>query len=69
MRWEEQFLNLSRFLLHGIALIVGGLAILFLWISFFDPPAASFAVVFLATAAGITLGLPAKPGLRPRRRS
>jgi hypothetical protein len=69
MGWEEKLLTASRFILRAVALILGSLSILFLWISFYDPPGASFALVFLATATGITLALPQPPLVRSGKRS
>ncbi len=63
----ETVLKAMRFILQGVALILGSGSILLLWASFYDGRGGSFAFVMLATATGITLGLPEPPAARLRR--
>ena len=68
MTSESTLLKVMRFALQGVALVLGSVSILLLWASFYDGRGGSFAFVTLATAAGITLGLPQPPPARSRQR-
>jgi len=67
MSWVPTVLKIMRFILQGAALVLGSGSIFLLWASFYDGRGGSFAFVALATATGITLGLPEPPVARSRR--
>jgi hypothetical protein len=68
MNLEPALLKIMRFILQGIALVSGSGSILLLWASFYDGRGGSYAFVTLATATGITLGLPEPSAAQPRPR-
>jgi hypothetical protein len=66
MSLELTLLKIMRFILQSVALVSGSGSILLLWASFYDGRGGSYAFVTLATATGITLGLPEPSAARPR---
>jgi multisubunit Na+/H+ antiporter MnhB subunit len=60
-------LTIMRRILQTVALFVGSLGIMALWGSFYWPDCGIDALLMLATATGITLGLP-QPEAGPARR-
>jgi hypothetical protein len=48
----ELFLRVS---IQAFSLLFGGFGIFFLWASFYNPPLASYTIVFLSAATAITL--------------
>ena len=61
-------LTIMRRILQTVALFVGSLGIVALWGSFYWPDCGIDALLMLATATGITLGLP-QPEAGPARRT
>jgi multisubunit Na+/H+ antiporter MnhB subunit len=61
-------LTIMRRILQTVALFLGSLGIMALWGSFYRPDCGIDALLMLATATGITLGLP-QPEARPARRT
>jgi multisubunit Na+/H+ antiporter MnhB subunit len=57
-----------RRILQAVALFVGSLGVMALWGSFYRPDCGFDALLMLATATGITLGLP-QPEAGPARRT
>ena len=51
----DQLVHLMRIGLHGVALILGSLGVFCLYWSCIGAPVAAYALIFLATATGITL--------------
>jgi hypothetical protein len=66
MSLELTLLKIMRFILQSVALVSGSGSILLLWASFYDGRGGSYAFITLATAAGITLGLPEPSTAQPR---
>ena len=62
-------LTIMRRILQTVALFVGSLGIVALWGSFYWPDCGIDALLMLATATGITLGLPQPEAAAPVRRA
>ena len=69
MTWLPNLLKVMRWILLGVAHLLGCGSIFVLYYSFYDGRGGSFAFVMLATATGIMLGLPEPPSpAAPSRR-
>jgi hypothetical protein len=67
MMWLPRLLMVMRWILLGVAHVLGSGSILLLYCSFYDGRGGSFAFVMLATATGIMLFLPPAPTMPSRR--
>ncbi len=50
----EFFLRVS---VQAFSLLFGGFGMFFLWASFYNPPLASYTIIFLSSATAITLAM------------